>query len=489
MAESTLFDVDDTLTVGQINRRLGEAVRRSFPKEVWVHGQIRNLSRSARGHVYFDLVDPVPAGAQPKSSIAVTLFDSTRQVVNRIIKRTGNSVRIDDGVEVRIKASVELYTPRGQVQLNMMSIDPEFTLGRLGADRDQLLLDLKAEGLITSNGDRELPLVPLRVGLITSGGSAAHADFHEQIAASGYAFAITTLSTRVQGEFAPEEVAAMIVQGNSLDLDVLAVVRGGGARTDLAAFDSEAVARAIATSALPVLSGIGHEIDSSVADTVAHAALKTPTACAQYLIERVIAFDFVLADRAERIAQAALVLPQLHSHRISERCQILNNRVASTLHNAAATTNAAASGLERRVVRAIARSEQRLTTTQSQIVSGAASALIHARRHSDRRDQELAERPTRLLRNESQRLELLEAKLSAVDPAQALTRGYSITTTAAGRLVRSSDHVEIGEELTTRLAHGMVRSTVTATNPESTSDQPSSPTSASPTKNSWDSVS
>lgn len=472
MGENTLFEVDETLTVGQINRRLGEAVRRTFAKEIWVQGQIRNLSRSGRGHVYFDLVDPVAAGAQPKASIAVTLFDSSRQVVNRIIKRTGNSVRIDDGVEVRIKASVELYAPRGQVQLNMTSIDPEFTLGRLGADRDQLLRDLKAEGLTETNRTRALPLVPLRVGLITSGGSAAHADFQEQVVASGYAFVITMLSTRVQGEFAPEEIAQMIVHGNELDLDVLAVVRGGGARTDLAAFDTEPVARAIATSDLPVLCGIGHEIDNSVADIVAHASLKTPTACAQFLIERVIAFDFELAERAQRITHAALVLPQLHNHRINERGQTLSTRVATTLQRASATTGAAAAGLERRVIRAIVRSEQRLTTAQSQLASGAAGALDQAADQCDRYQHAVTERPTRLLRSESRRLDLLEARLSAVDPVQALQRGYSITTTASGRLVRSSDQISAGDELTTRLASGTVQSTVSATNPQASPTSP-----------------
>ena len=199
MTDNTLFDADETLTVGQVNRRLSEAIRRSFGRDVWVQGQIRNLSRSGRGHVYFDLCEPAPAGARPKASISVTLFDSNRQIVNRIITRTGNTVRIDDGVEVRIKATVEMYVPRGQVQLNMTSIDPEFTLGRLGADRDQLLRELKAEHLLDANQLINMPLVPLRIALITSGGSAAHADFHEQIAASGYAFEITTLSTRVQG--------------------------------------------------------------------------------------------------------------------------------------------------------------------------------------------------------------------------------------------------------------------------------------------------
>jgi len=462
VSDNTLFDVDDTLTVGQVNRRISEAVRRSFSADVWVQGQIRNLSRSGRGHVYFDLCDPVAAGAQPKASIAVTLFDSNRQIVNRIITRTGNAVRIDDGVEVRIKATVEMYMPRGQVQLNMTSIDPEFTLGRLGADRDQLLRELKAESLIEANQQVPMPLVPLRVGLITSGGSAAHADFDKQIAASGYAFEVSTLSTRVQGEFAPEEIAAMIVHGGELDLDVLAVVRGGGARTDLAAFDTEPVARAIAMSPKPVLCGIGHEVDTSVADMVAHASLKTPTACAQYLIERVISFDFALAERADRLAARAISLPEYQQKWINERAAVLAHRVAHTLHTAAASNTAAASGLERRVSRAITRSEQRLATAHGHVIARSAGALTASVRQCDQWTSQLSERGRRQLRAERQRLELLDARLSAVDPAQALRRGYSITTTTAGQLVRKASDVRVGAELITRLAEGSVESTVSA---------------------------
>lgn len=471
MSDNALFEVDETLTVGQITRRLSETVKRTFSKDLWVQGQIRNLSRSGRGHVYFDLCDPVPSGAQPKASIAVTLFDSNRQIVNRTITRTGNTVRIDDGVEVRIRATVELYMPRGQVQLNMNAIDPEFTLGRLGADRDQLLRELKAEGALNANSQVSLPLVPLRVALITSEGSAAHADFNEQIAASGYAFDVTTLSTRVQGTFAPEEIAEMIVHGSQLEVDVLAVVRGGGARTDLAAFDTAPVARAIAACPKPVLCGIGHEIDSSVADMVAHASLKTPTACAQFLIERVVDFDFQLAQRAGRLAELASLAPARQSSNISGRAARLEQLVAQTLREASAATSNSAAGVERRVSRAIARAEQRLANAQGQTVARSQGALQSATRQCDRRHESLRDRPARAIRAQGQRLDLLEARISASDPAQALQRGYSITTDADGRLIRSSAAVTTGEVLTTRLAHGSVTSTVTSTAPPPKPDQ------------------
>ena len=469
MNDPALFETDDTLTVAQVHRRLSQSIKRTFSKELWVQGQIRNLTRSARGHVYFDLCDPVPAGAQPKATISVTLFESNRQIVNRILTRTGNSVRIDDGVEVRVRASVDLYVPRGQLQLNMTSIDPEFTLGRLGADRDQLLRNLKAEHLIEANASLELPLVPLQVGLITSDGSAAHADFLEQLTESGYAFNITVLSTRVQGEFAPEEIADMITRGDKLNTDVLAIVRGGGARTDLAAFDTEPVARAIAAATKPVLCGIGHEIDRSVADLVCHASFKTPTACAQFLVERMISFDFMLAEHARRVAEHATHIPMRHNHRLAQRTDLLANRVNDALAAAQEVTATSVSTLQRHVDRLIAHSDQRLTRTQSRIVARSHAALSASTYRVDRQGELLSERPGRALQHAAHHLDIVEAKISAADPAQALKRGYSITTTADGQLLRHCDQVDAGDIVTTRLTDGMVTSTVNAVDPSSPS--------------------
>lgn len=470
----TLFEVDETFTVGQITRSVGEAVKKLFRNEIWVQGQIRNLSRSARGHVYFDLVEPVPAGATPKASIAVTLFDSNRQVVNRVITRTGNSVRVDDGVEVRIRASLDWYAPRGQVQLNMTSIDPEFTLGRLSADREQLLADLRSSGLFDANRSVELAPVPLQVALVTGAGSAAQADFVRQIESCGYAFTITTFTARVQGEFAAQEVAEAIRAAQHSDVDVIAIVRGGGARTDLAAFDDAAIAHAIAESTSPVICGIGHEIDQSVADLVSHASFKTPTACAQFLIERVVAYDFELAQRAERLKQLAIVRPHLHRAALDQRARALAARTNAAVAVAASSTESAAADLNRIASRRIARAGQRLAVRQSELAATTRRAITDAVARCDRHIEALTRRPAHRLDMSRSDLALREAKLSANDPHHALRRGWTITTRADGTLVRSVQNLRPGDRVLTRVADGTIASTVETTQP------PADPLTASP---------
>jgi len=161
----------------------------------------------------------------------------------------------------------------------------------LAADRERTLAELTKSGLLRRNAAVPLALVPLRVGLVTAAGSAAHADFVHELASSGYAFEVLLCDARVQGVTAEADLLAALRTLGGADVDVIAVVRGGGDRTDLLAFDLASVATAIAMSPLPVFCGIGHETDTSVVDQVAHTAAKTPTACAAALVAHVAAFD------------------------------------------------------------------------------------------------------------------------------------------------------------------------------------------------------
>ncbi len=191
-------------------------------------------------------------------------------------------------MKVRIFGQLDFYAPTGRLGLKMAGIDPRFTLGELSQARDQVVRALVASGLFDANRARRLSPIPLRVGVVASVGSAAWHDFRDELDRSGFGFDLAVCDTRVQGEWAVPMVAAAIrTLTRRGDLDCVVVIRGGGARNELATFDAESIAVAIATSPVPVLTGLGHEVDRSVADEVAHTALKTPTACAGALIDAV----------------------------------------------------------------------------------------------------------------------------------------------------------------------------------------------------------
>jgi exodeoxyribonuclease VII large subunit len=297
--QEPLFAEEPTFTVAQLNAGIGAALGRAFPGEVWVRGEIANLSRPPSGHVYFDLVDA-------ECALSVTLWASDRQVVNAVLRRAGGAVRMTDGTEVRVRVRVAWYPKRGQVSLRMLSIDTAYTLGRLAEARELLLQRLRAEGLLARQPALALAPVPLTVGLITSDNSAAAHDFLTTLEASGFGWRVLLADTRVQGLDAEVSVLAAMERLRDSGVDVVCVVRGGGARTGLATFDSEVIARAIALYPIPVLTGIGHEIDTTVADLVAYRRCLTPTACAGALVERVAEWCARLHDRRRAIARAAL---------------------------------------------------------------------------------------------------------------------------------------------------------------------------------------
>ena len=300
---------DGTWSVSDLAAAVGETIQRAFPSEVWVRGEIIGYSAAASGHIYFNLIEPGTGNDRRGARMRVALFKGRQRGVNRDLAAAGG-LTLDDGIEVRIRAEVEYYAGSGQVQLIMSGVDPHFTLGVLAADRERTLTELAASGLLRRNAAVPLPLVPLRVGLVTADGSAAHADFIHELASSGYAFEVLLCDARVQGVTAEADLVAALRTLGGADVDVIAVVRGGGDRTDLLAFDLAGVAKAIAMCPLPVFCGIGHETDTSVADQVAHTAAKTPTACAGALVAHVAAFD-------ERLAGARRTLGLLAERRLA----------------------------------------------------------------------------------------------------------------------------------------------------------------------------
>jgi len=449
---------DPTYTVGELSDAIGRAVRVAFRDEVWVRGEIHDLSRPPSGHVYLTLVEEREDGS--RASLPVMLSASNKVAVNRALTRAGGAVRIVDGTEVRIRGRLDWYGPRGQLQLRMTAIDPAYTLGQLEVARAELLARLRAEGLLDRQAALALPPVPLRVGLVTSRGSAAEADFLDELARSGFAFHVIAVDVRVQGTGAPRAIARGIASAAARACDVLAVVRGGGARTDLAAFDQEVVARTIAACPTPVLTGVGHEIDRSVADEVAHQSAKTPTACAQLLVG-------LVADHLNRVEEAWSVIARLAQRDLATHETALRHHAARAERSTRACLATAEQTLQRHLVQlrrgalgATASAEQRLGRDLGRLTGAGRLQVRDAEATVAAAQRRLVARAPRALSDAERALATLESRVRSLDPARALARGWSITTTEDGRLVRDPADVTPGTRLVTRLAGGDLRSTV-----------------------------
>jgi exodeoxyribonuclease VII large subunit len=454
---------DGTFSVAELVEGVREAVAARFAGPVWVQGEISGIKRGRNGHVWFDLVDRDETGTVV-ASIPVVLWSSVRAGVNAQLRRAG-SIRMDDGVRIRIVGPLDVWITGGRLQFQMQGIDPTYTLGLLASERERVLRALDAEGLLGRNRALVMPSVPRRIGLVTAAGSAAEADFLQTLADSPLAWEVVVVDARVQGTGSERSVAAALLSVAAARVDVIALVRGGGARTDLATFDHELVARTIASLGTPVLTGIGHETDTSVADAVAHGALKTPTACAGALVELAL----TAAGRVELAWRDIAVLAERRvtdeSSRLAGRALHAARAVRSRLAIEDHRTDAAAVTIRRAAPAALVRSAGAVERRAGRAEGSARAHLrVHAR-SLDLLTARVGPAGDAALRRAEAALGGLGANVSALDPARALARGWSVTRTTAGSVVRRSTDVGPGDTLVTTLADGTVTSTVAAVAP------------------------
>ncbi len=430
-----------TYLVSELGHAIAGALDNEFG-DLWVSGTISGLKRHSNGNVYFDLVEPADeVGRPPLGQLSLVLLKSKKPLINKLLKRS-NVGRMADGMQVRIRGGADFYAPSGRLSVRMTSIDPTFTLGKMVDQREQVLALLNAEGLLDRNRLCSFPVVALRVGLVTSKGSAAYHDFVTELERSGLAFAVTLIDTVVQGPDAPQRISAAIATlASKQDLDVIAIIRGGGSRGDLATFDSEQIARAIALAATPVVTGIGHEIDTSIADAVAHTSFKTPTACANGLVEQTRLFENDLYRIWTHIRQRSSHLLELAGAALTQRSQHVASHTRRTLEV----------------------DSQKLASADQRIRRASINATSQASNQLRRRELQLRREAPRSLEWAERQLSTLAVRVSAYDPARALARGWSITTTLDGTVVRSIDSLDDGAGLVTTVADGHIISTTTTT--------------------------
>jgi exodeoxyribonuclease VII large subunit len=450
----TLPLFEETYTVsrlgGEVREFLGEAFR-----SVWVTGEVQRPALRG-GHLYFDLVEKGPDD-KIVGKLEAVLWRTDGERVRRVL--AANRQEIADGLSIRCRADLDFYPPQGRLRLQVRDVDPVFTEGELARRRRETLAWLAAEGLLERNRALRLADLPLRLGLVTSHGSAAQADFLATLRESGYGFRVLFVHAAVQGPAAERELASALRALDAAAVDCAVLVRGGGSRADLAAFDSRAVAAAVSGAAFPVLTGLGHETDDSVADRAAHAAFKTPTKVAEFLVDRVAAAERRLEAAAtglRRSARAPLRREQDRLDSLIRRARALENRVAQA--------RARLAGLERGL-ESVSRGRLRHAGAEEaglrrQLRSTAQRAAAAAALRPERIARRVADLARGALRLAGSRLDGAAARARILDPQRTLERGYSITRRAGGGLLRSAEAVRPGERLITRLAEGSLRSIV-----------------------------
>lgn len=329
-------DEELTLSVSQYIDIVNRVLKDSLGEGVWIQGEIEGFNNRTK-HTYFNVVERSDG---KKASVGVAIWEFNMKRLKPLLDK--HRLTLADGIKVRLFGVGDIYPERGSFGFKVSNIDPRFTLGDLAGQRDEIVQKLKLAGLYDANKRVPLPVVPLRIALLTSIGSAAHADTLHELEASGIGFDVHVYDVRVQGEdAAPTVVAALQQAAKRDDIDLIMLVRGGGSKTDLLAFDTEEIAAAIGKCAKPVFTGIGHEIDFSIADEVAHRAFKTPTACAAGVAEVVNEFVQSTEDAWTQIAAAASDLLQSAEHDLIRTLDRIRRRPMDVLNLAAQTLKGA----------------------------------------------------------------------------------------------------------------------------------------------------
>lgn len=442
----------DVYSVSRLNREAKALLETGFPL-LWLEGEISNLSRPASGHLYFCLKDA-------QSQIRCALFRSQASRIN---------IPLRDGMGVVVRARVSLYEGRGEFQLLVDQIEDSGE-GALRRAFDALKRRLHDEGLFAAARKRALPTLPRRIGIITSPTGAAVRDILTTLRRRFPAIAVLLYPVPVQGADAAERIARAIALASARnECDALILARGGGSLEDLWPFNEEIVARALAACRLPVVAGIGHETDFTIADWVADVRAPTPTAAAEILSPLQQAWLQVLAQHETRLCK----LMQRRQQEAAQRLDWTQRRLVhprAHLTNLGARFAAAAARLQRCIGERRRHHRQRLATASLRLHTHALQRRLVALRLRVREaDNRLRWAAQREVGSHAQRLKLSAQALGTLSPLATLSRGYALVhEQATGAIVRAASAVRPGTALSVDLAQGRLECVVTATQHDKT---------------------
>lgn len=465
-----------------ITKRINELLEPAISKQFWVKAEVSS-GRERGGAFYCDLIE-TDAGGKIVAKIGCNIWQRELTSIRELFKSRSMDLQLDNGTVVGFLCSLQ-FSPQYGLSLRVLEADPAYAMGEMELKKREIIERLQKEGLFRSNKECFLPMLPLRIGLITSNGSAAYNDFVQTLIASGFGFKIIVADAMMQGDQVEKSVLLALERLCKVNVELIVVARGGGSKTDLYHLDNETIARRIAGCSIPVWTGIGHEIDTSVLDYVANKSFKTPTAIAEELVAR-----FVQMRR--QLAEAANALKTVWAHRLKmdqdylersriglrqgtrklldvtvsglrEQAQALRLCVKSRITKELISTGGRKERLHARSTALLQKNRERLQVKQDNLKSRTRFTLTVAtntlgviRQRFDRN------RFYQRLQSEQRSLNDKLATLKASDPQNVLLRGFSLVYHQDGNHVKSVHDINEKDNIRIRLADGNIVSQVTA---------------------------
>lgn len=408
----------EPLSLFDLNVLVRRSLAQCLPDTYWVKAELSDVRSNSTGHCYLEFVQKDPRGHGLIAKARGMIWNNVYRLLKPYFEETTGQP-FAAGIQVLVQVSVDFHELYGY-SLTVCDIDPAYTLGELALRRQEILRQLKSEGVLTLNKELPLPALPQRIAVISSATAAGYGDFSHQLIHNPYGFYFHTelFPALMQGDRVEASILHAFEQilQRSSEFDVVVIIRGGGATSDLSGFDTYLLAAACAQFPLPVITGIGHERDDTVLDVVSHTRVKTPTAAAEFLIAQVGASAATLQQLALRLQQGVQMLLEQEQRRL----QSWKTRIPTL------------------AVKHLTGGKLQLASLRHSLEQGSRQ-LIFAQQH---------------------RLELLQQRVADASPDKLLARGYSITL-CHGQVVKTADQLQTGDVLVTRFQHGSITSQVT----------------------------
>lgn len=451
----------EAITLYELNNLVRGTLETVLERIYWIQAELSEARLASNGHFYVEFVQKDARGQGLVAKARGVLWSNVYRLLAPAFEReTGQTLRA--GLKVMVQVAVSFHELYGY-SLVVTDIDPAYTLGDLARRRKEILRQLAAEGILDDNRELPLPALLNRVAVISSAGAAGYGDFCRQLQDNAYGFRFHTrlFPAVMQGAKVEESVLAALdaVLASREVWDIVVIIRGGGATSDLSDFDTYLLAAACAQFPLPVLVGIGHDRDETVLDRVAHTRVKTPTAAAAFLIDhqhRAAAAVEALQQRLAEAAAARIASSRQQLERLSVGLPGLFVRVREEQEY---HLNALARRLLAARRQATSEARHRLERAENKLSACCRQRLQEARHRLDGREERLRHALSDRLAREQFRLRLLGQQCEAANPERLLRRGYSLTLREGRPVMRAAD-LHPGDEIVTRLAEGEVRSVV-----------------------------
>lgn len=451
----------EAISLFELNQTIQLELKTSFDNAYWVVGEINELKANYSGHCYIELIEKDQHTDKLIAKSRATIWAGTYRKLLPYFETTAKHA-FCEGIKVMVRATVEFHELYG-LSLNIIDIDPAYTIGDLQQQKQQAIDKLKEEGVFSMNKELEMPLVMQKIAIISSKKAAGYGDFINQLDNNdnGYVFYTKLFPAVMQGESAEDSVIDALERIYQYEdfFDVVVIIRGGGSKTDLSCFDKYWLAFHVAQFPLPVLTGIGHEQDDTVADMIAHTKLKTPTAVAAFILEKAHLLDKLLDEKYWDMQE--LVKEQLVNW--NHKLQKFSSQIASTVKQTLSRQNEKQAALSHIIQNSLKQAfnhhKEKLEGLYKETSHASFNSLKIKHYHQVQYKKMLHTRLGFYIKNKTTTISNYGSLVKAYDPQNVLNRGYSITL-HNGKLVKDADTINEGDTIETRLKKGKLTSNV-----------------------------